>query len=53
MKICYLADGRSIHTKRWIEYFAKRYEVELITLDYNEDDNMTIPLKEYEDIGVQ
>ena len=52
MKICYLADGRSIHTKRWIAHFAKRYEVELITLDYNEDDKMTIPLKEYEDIGV-
>ena len=27
MKICYLADIRSIHTKRWVEYFAKEYEV--------------------------
>lgn len=52
MKICYLADGRSIHTKRWIKHFATEHEVELITLDYNEDDEMTIPLKEYEDMGV-
>jgi len=53
MKICYLADGRSIHTKRWLSYFAKRHEVELITLDYNEDDKMTIPVKEYEDMNVR
>jgi len=24
MKICYLADARSIHTQRWIQYFASR-----------------------------
>jgi len=34
MKLCYLADGRSIHTKRWVEYFARNNEVHLITMDY-------------------
>ncbi len=32
MKICYLADGKSIHTQRWIKYFANRdHEVHLIS----------------------
>jgi glycosyltransferase involved in cell wall biosynthesis len=32
MKICYFADGRSIHTHRWLEYFAKLgHEVHLIS----------------------
>jgi len=32
MKICYLADSESIHTKRWCEHFiAKNYEVFLIS----------------------
>jgi len=31
MRICYVADGVSIHTQRWINYFAhKGYEVHLI-----------------------
>ena len=34
MKLCYLADNRSIHTKRWVEYFAKENEVHLISMDY-------------------
>lgn len=34
MKLCYLADNRSIHTKRWVEYFAKDHEVHLISMDY-------------------
>ena len=33
MKLCFIADGRSIHTQRWIEYFAGRHEVHLITYD--------------------
>ena len=53
MKLCYLADGRSIHTKRWIQYFVNTHEIELITLDYNEDDKMTISIKDYEDMGVK
>ena len=32
MKICYLADGVSIHTQKWIKYFADReHEVHLIS----------------------
>lgn len=33
MKLCFIADGRSIHTQRWAEYFGKRHEVHLITYD--------------------
>lgn len=36
MKLCYLADNRSIHTKRWVEYFARDNEVHLITMNYPE-----------------
>ncbi|NOY60168.1 MAG: glycosyltransferase family 4 protein [Calditrichaeota bacterium] len=32
MKICFLADAKSIHTKKWVEYFAKRkHDVHLIS----------------------
>jgi glycosyltransferase involved in cell wall biosynthesis len=38
MKICYLASGTSVHTQRWITYFAEKgHDVHLITdapLDY-------------------
>lgn len=33
MKICFIADGRTIHTQRWIEYFSKNNDVHLITYD--------------------
>ena len=33
MRLCFIADGRSIHTQRWLEYFAGRHEVHLITYD--------------------
>ncbi|NLX50051.1 MAG: glycosyltransferase family 4 protein [Methanospirillum sp.] len=33
MKLCFVADGRSIHTQRWCEYFAGRHEVHLVTYD--------------------
>lgn len=34
MILCFIADGRSIHTQRWLEYFAKRgHDVHLITYD--------------------
>jgi glycosyltransferase involved in cell wall biosynthesis len=34
VKIALIADGRSIHTQRWAEYFAERgHEVHLITYD--------------------
>ena len=34
MKICYLGDGNSIHTKRWLNAFIKRgHNVHLIMND--------------------
>jgi glycosyltransferase involved in cell wall biosynthesis len=33
LKLCFIADGRSIHTQRWCEYFAGRHEVHLVTYD--------------------
>jgi len=34
MILCFIADGRSIHTQRWAEYFAQRgHDVHLITYD--------------------
>ncbi len=34
MRLLFIADGRSIHTQRWAEYFASRgHEVHLITYD--------------------
>ena len=34
MILCFIADGRSIHTQRWAEYFAQRgHEIHLITYD--------------------
>jgi len=34
MILCLIADGRSIHTQRWAEYFATRgFEVHLLTYD--------------------
>src|SRR5262245_31758707 len=32
MRLCYLADPRSIHTRRWLDYFVQRgHEVHLLT----------------------
>jgi glycosyltransferase involved in cell wall biosynthesis len=33
VRLCFIADGRSIHTQRWAEYFGKSHEVHLITYD--------------------
>ena len=34
MKICYLADGQSVHTQKWVRYFAsKGHIVHLLTFD--------------------
>lgn len=52
MRLCFLADARSIHTRRWIEYFAEEHEVDLITLDYAEKKNV-IPEEAYETINVK
>ena len=52
MKICYLADVRSGHTRRWVEYFAKEHEVDLITLDYAKDESI-IPEEVYKKMNVR
>ena len=32
LKICFLADGLSIHTKRWCDFFSQQgHEIHLIT----------------------
>ena len=45
MKVCYLADARSVHTQRWIKYFAERgHEIHIITFEpyqFNEK-NITV-----------
>ena len=33
MRLCFIADGRSIHSQRWVEHFGKSDEVHLITYD--------------------
>ena len=33
MRLCFIADGRSIHSQRWVEYFGTSHEVHLITYD--------------------
>jgi L-malate glycosyltransferase len=37
--ICFLADIRSIHTQRWVGYFADKYNCHLITFDYPEEES--------------
>ncbi len=35
MRICYVADGRSIHTQRWVNYLARRgHDVHLICWEF-------------------
>ncbi len=53
MKICYLADARSGHTKRWVEYFAKDNDIDLITFDYAAKDGTFITEKDYIKMGVR
>ena len=53
MKICFLADIRSIHTKRWIEYFASLYEIHLITLDFSPEEMANISVEDYVKLNVK
>jgi glycosyltransferase involved in cell wall biosynthesis len=52
MKLCFLADCRSLHTKRWLEYFARDNEVHLITIDYPYDSATKVTNKDYRDLGI-
>ena len=49
----YLADARSIHTRRRVEYFAKEHEIDLITLSYTKKEQTTIPEEVYKRMGVR
>ncbi len=49
MKICVLADAISIHTKKWVEYFAKEHEIDLITFSYTKKEKEYVPEKFYKE----
>ncbi len=53
MKLCFLGDVRSIHTKRWIEYFAKNHEVHLITLNYPDTDRGLFSESELKTLNIE
>lgn len=53
MKICYLADARSSHVKKWVEYFAKDNEIDLITFSYTTEEDAFIPESDYIKMGVR
>lgn len=43
MKICYIADANSIHTQRWVKYFAdKGHEVHLISFEPFNDSSINV-----------
>lgn len=43
MKICYLADANSSHTKKWCNFFSsKGYEIHVISLNHGEIDNVSV-----------
>jgi len=37
MKVCFLGDIRSLHTRRWVGFFAGKHQTHLISFDYPED----------------
>ena len=53
MKICYLADARSGHVRRWVEYFAKEHEIDLITLAYTKKEDTFVPEEVYKKMNVR
>ena len=53
MKICYLGDARSTHVRRWVEYFAKEHEIDLITLSYTKKEDTFVPEEVYRKMNVR
>jgi len=54
MRICYLADYRSIHTMRWIRYFSEEHhDVHLISLNFSETEKRPFVPSDYEKIGIK
>ncbi len=43
MKICYLADANSTHTKKWCKFFKnKEYDIHVISLNDGDIDGVTV-----------
>ena len=53
MKICYLADARSGHVRRWVEYIAKEHEIDLITFSYTKKEDTFVPEEVYKKMNVR
>ena len=53
MKICYLGDARSTHVRRWVAYFAKEHEIDLITFSYTKKEDTFVPEEVYKKMGVR
>lgn len=53
MRLCYLADARSIHTLRWIRPFSVDNEIDLISFDYAGVWSTAVTLADYHAIGVR
>ena len=53
MKLCFLAQANSNHTKRWVEYFAKEHEIDLITLSYTKKEDTFVPEEVYKKMNVR
>jgi len=47
IKICYVGDAQSVHTKKWVEHFSKKgYDVHLISDTFAELDGVTLHMIE-------
>jgi glycosyltransferase involved in cell wall biosynthesis len=53
MKLCFLAQANSNHTRRWVEYFAKEHEIDLITLSYTKKEDTFVPEEVYTKMNVR
>jgi len=49
--LLFFADGRSIHTYRWVTFFASDFNVHLCTFDYSKEDK-DFDVKKFVDAGV-
>jgi len=52
MRICFLADFHSIHTYRWVKFFAAKHEVHLISLEQPAEGTESLRPEKYKEIGI-
>lgn len=53
MRICYLADGQSIHTRRWCDHFSQLgYDIHLITFRDAKIENTTVHFVDTGEVSV-